>query len=162
MENVNPPNRVNKLISQILCSNCTIIIMVPALCLCVGVLIQGRVLRGVHGEGEEDRQAVCHEVCEEEAEEYSESGERDCRVEKVGVQKRSIVIQSHFKLDDSSIQLLCVSLYFPSHILNMTYIFSLPGSNTITSLGWRISMKVVLITTLSCNCKFYIFYLPLQ
>lgn len=49
--------------------------MEPTLCLCVCVFIQGGVLRGVHGEGEEDRQAVCHEVCEEEAEKYSESGE---------------------------------------------------------------------------------------
>lgn len=47
-------------------------------------LEQGCVLRGVHGEGEEDGEDVCHEVCEEETEERSQPGERDRRAEKVG------------------------------------------------------------------------------
>lgn len=52
-----------------------------SICLCVHE--QGGVLRGVHGEGEEDGQNVCHEVCEEETEERPQSGERDRCAEKV-------------------------------------------------------------------------------
>lgn len=44
---------------------------------------QGGVLRGVHGEGEEDGKDVCHEVCEEETENRPQSGERDHCDEKV-------------------------------------------------------------------------------
>lgn len=43
--------------------------------ICVCVIKQWRVLGGLHGEGEEDGQDVCHEVREEEAEEGSQSGE---------------------------------------------------------------------------------------
>lgn len=49
------------------------------------VVKQGRLLRGLHGEGEEDGKDVRHEVCEEETEEGPQSGERDQRVEKVNL-----------------------------------------------------------------------------
>lgn len=43
------------------------------MCLCVNE--QWGILRGLHGEGEEDGKNICHEVCEKETEEGSESGE---------------------------------------------------------------------------------------
>lgn len=47
------------------------------------VVQQRCLLRGVHGEGEEDGKDVCHEVREEETEERSQPGERDHCAEKV-------------------------------------------------------------------------------
>ena len=49
---------------------------------------QGRLLRGLHGEGEEDGKDVRHEVCEEEAEKRPEPGERDLCPEKVNFSPR--------------------------------------------------------------------------
>lgn len=43
------------------------------MCLCVNE--QGGILRGVHGEREEDGKVVRHEVCEEETEKRPQSGE---------------------------------------------------------------------------------------
>lgn len=45
------------------------------MCLCVNE--QWGILRGLHGEGEEDGKKFRHEVCEKETEEGSESGEWD-------------------------------------------------------------------------------------
>lgn len=45
--------------------------------------MQRGILRGLHGEREEDWKDVCHEVCQKEAEEGPEPGERDRCVEKV-------------------------------------------------------------------------------
>lgn len=44
---------------------------------------QRGLLRGVHGEGEEDWEDVRHEVCEEETESRPQSGKRDQCVKKV-------------------------------------------------------------------------------
>lgn len=58
-------------------------IIINPSCLCVNQ--QGGLLRGVHGEGEEDGKVVRHKVREEETEERPQSGERDRRVEEVNI-----------------------------------------------------------------------------
>lgn len=51
-------------------------------CLLCAVRQRG-LLRGLHGQGEEDWQDVRHEVCEEETENRPQPGKRDQRVTKV-------------------------------------------------------------------------------
>lgn len=99
-------------------------------------VIQGRVLRGVHGEGEEDGKDVCHEVCEEETEERSQPGERDRRAEKVWFFSCCVSVRLTVKSHK------CV-------------LFLTTGSSTRTWLGWRSSTRVGPTTISSCSCEFF-------
>ena len=124
---------------------------------------QGGVLRGVHGEGEEDGKAVRHEVREEETEERPQSGERDRRVEEV---KSSWAVSFHFWCllssqcgKDSHRSASCWCWKHVNSVVteasSLKHFVISTESSTITSSGWRISMKVGPITISSCSCEFF-------
>lgn len=86
---------------------------------------QRGLLRGLHGEGEEDWEDVCNEVCEEETEDRPQSGKRDQCVKEVS----------------ASVTMMSTRVAHSSEILIQNLSSFSPESNTTTLWGWRISTR---------------------